>query len=63
MKEQGRDRVVESHDGKIENTQMNTAGDDRIDRVVESHDGKIENTEMKTDGDERIGKRQTGRIS
>ena len=49
--------MVESHDGKIENTEMNTAGDDRIDRVVESHDGKIENTEMKTDGDERIGKR------
>ena len=42
------DRVVESHDEQIENTEMNTAGDDKIYRVVESHDKEIENTEMNT---------------
>ena len=29
MKEQRRDKVVESHDGKIENTELNTGGDER----------------------------------
>ena len=35
MKEQGRDRLVESHDGKIENTYMNTDGDDRKREEIE----------------------------
>ena len=33
MREEGRDRVVESHEGKIKNTEMTTDGVERIGKI------------------------------
>ena len=35
MKEKGRDEVVESHNGNIENTEMSTDGDERNREEIE----------------------------